>query len=265
MNAAVETLKAIALQTGIIYGPVRSRRLGVSLGINLLPEQYKVCSFNCLYCQYGWTPQPSSDVSHALKDLPKPAAVSVTLERALQTIARRRQQIDAITFSGNGEPTLHPDFPAIVESALTLRDQYLPSAKLTVLSNSSTIDRPEICVALNSMDLKIMKLDAGSEETFHQLNGPASPLYLKTIVEGLRNLNGVILQSLFVQGRVTNADPDSVAAWVETVRQIHPSLVHIYTLDRVPADARVWKVNRPTLEWIASQLLWRAGVKAEIY
>jgi wyosine [tRNA(Phe)-imidazoG37] synthetase (radical SAM superfamily) len=265
VNAAVETLKAIALQTGIVYGPVRSRRLGLSLGINLLPEEYKICSLNCLYCQYGWTPQPSSDVSHALKDLPKPAAVAEALERALQAIARKRQQIDVITFAGNGEPTLHPDFPAIVESALALRDRYSPRAKVAALSNSSTLNRPEICAALNRLDLRMMKLDAGNEETFHQLNGPASPLYLKEIVQGLRNLNDVILQSLFVQGRVTNADPDSVAVWVETVRQIHPSLVHIYTLDRVPADARVWKVNRPTLEWIASQLLWRAGVKAEIY
>lgn len=265
MNAAVESLKAIALQTGIIYGPLRSRRLGISLGINLLPEDYKVCSFNCLYCQYGWTPQPSSEISHALKELPKPEAVSATLERALHAIARRRQKIDAITFSGNGEPTLHPDFPAIVETALALRDRYLPRAKLAALSNSSTLNRPEIGAALNRIDLKMMKLDAGNEETFHQLNGPASPLYLKDIVAGLRNLNDAILQSLFVQGRVTNADPDSVAAWVETVRQIRPSVVHIYTLDRVPADSRISKVNRPTLEWIASQLRWHAGVKAEIY
>jgi wyosine [tRNA(Phe)-imidazoG37] synthetase (radical SAM superfamily) len=265
MNAAVETLKAISLQTGIIYGPVTSRRLGASLGINLLPEEYKACSFNCLYCQYGWTPQPSSDVSHALKDLPMTEAVAAALERALKAIVRKRQRIDSITFSGNGEATLHPDFPAIVESALVLREKYLPRARLAVLSNSSTVDRPEIRAALNRLDLKIMKLDAGNEETFHQLNGPAPPLYLKAIVEGLKSLNDVVLQSLFVQGRVTNADPDSVSLWIESVRQVHPSAVQIYTLDRVPADARIWKVNRPTLEWIASQLRWRAGINAEIY
>jgi wyosine [tRNA(Phe)-imidazoG37] synthetase (radical SAM superfamily) len=265
MSAAIETLKAISLQTGIIYGPVRSRRLGVSLGINLLPEDYKVCSLNCLYCQYSWTPQPSCDVSGALKDLPKPAAVAAAMERALQVIARKRQRLDAVTFSGNGEPTLHPDFPSIVESARALRNGFVPRAKLAVLSNSSTTNRAEIRAALSRVDLKIMKLDAGDEETFHQLNGPAPSLYLKDIVDGLKSLDDVVLQSLFVQGRVTNADPDSVAAWVETVRQIHPSLVQIYTLDRAPADARIWKVNRPTLEWIASQLRWRAGVRAEIY
>ncbi len=265
MNAAVKTLKAIALQTGIVYGPLRSRRLGISLGINLLPEDYKACSFNCLYCQYGWTPEPSKEISQALKDLPKLAAVSTALEEALKVIARRRQQIDAITFSGNGEPTLHPDFPAIMEKARGLRDQYLSRAKLAALSNSSTVDRPEVRAALNRCDLKIMKLDAGSEETLHQLNGPAPGIYLKDIVAGLRNLNDVVLQSLFIQGRVTNADPDSVAAWIETVRQIHPSLVQIYTLDRVPAEGRISEVNRSTLEWIANQLRWRAGIRAEIY
>jgi wyosine [tRNA(Phe)-imidazoG37] synthetase (radical SAM superfamily) len=265
MNAAVKTLKAIALQTGIVYGPLRSRRLGMSLGINLLPDDYKACSFNCVYCQYGWTPEPSNEIGRALKDLPELAAVSAALEHALTAIARRRRQIDAITFSGNGEPTLHPHFPAVVERVRALRNQYLPRAKLAVLSNSSTVDRPEVCAALNRCDLKIMKLDAGSEETLHQLNGPGPGIYLKDIVAGLQNINDVVLQSLFIQGRVTNADPDSVAAWIDTVRQIHPSIVQIYTLDRVPADARISKVNRSTLEWIANQLRWRAGVTAEIY
>jgi wyosine [tRNA(Phe)-imidazoG37] synthetase (radical SAM superfamily) len=265
MDAAVDTLKSIALQTGIIYGPMHSRRLGLSLGINLLPEEYKLCSFNCLYCQYSWTPQPTEEVSHALKDVPQPADVAAALEKALRTIVRKRQRVDAITFSGNGEPTLHPDFAAIVEIVRALRDKYSPAVKVAILSNSSTVNQPGICAALNRCDLKIMKLDAGSEETIRKLNGPGPPFYLKEIVNGLKGMNDLILQSLFVQGRVTNADLDSVALWVEAVRQIHPEMVQIYTLDRVPADARIYKVNRPTLEWIASQLRWRAGVKAEIY
>jgi wyosine [tRNA(Phe)-imidazoG37] synthetase (radical SAM superfamily) len=265
MSVAVESLKAISLQTGIIYGPLRSRRLGLSLGINLLPEDYKLCSFNCVYCQYSWTPQPTLDAMHALKDLPRPVEVSDALEKACKAIARKRQKLDAITFSGNGEPTLHPDFPAIVETARSLRDKYLPRVQLAVLSNSSTVMRPEIAAALNRLDLRIMKFDAGSEEIIHQLNGPAPPFYLKEIVTALRELKDVTLQSLFVQGRISNADPDSVALWIESVREIHPALVQLYTLDRVPADQRIWKVNRPTLEWIASQVRWRAGVKAKIY
>lgn len=265
MSAAADTLKSLALQTGIIYGPVRSRRLGASLGINLLPADYKLCSFNCGYCQYGWTPEPARDAARALNDLPRRGEVADALERALKTIVRKRQTLDAITFSGNGEPTLHPDFPAIVESARGLRDQYLPRARLAALSNSSTVTQPQIRAALDRVDLKIMKLDAGSEEIMHQLNGPAPPFYLKDIVTGLKGLNGVILQSLFVQGRITNADPDSVALWIESVREIHPDLVQIYTLDRVPADNRISKVNLATLQWIASQLRWRSGVRAEIY
>lgn len=265
MSTAVDTLKAISLQTGIIYGPVRSRRLGLSLGINLLPEDYKLCSFNCVYCQYGWTPQPAVDAAHALKDLPRVGELAEALEKALKTIVRKRRQLDAITFSGNGEPTLHPDFPALVETARGLRDKYLPQTRLAVLSNSATVTRPEIRAALDRLDMRIMKLDAGSEEIIHQLNGPAPPFYLREIVTGLKDLKDVILQSLFVQGRITNADPDSVALWIESVREIRPLAVQIYTLDRVPADARIWKVNRPTLEWIASQARWRAGVKAEIY
>jgi wyosine [tRNA(Phe)-imidazoG37] synthetase (radical SAM superfamily) len=265
MNTAAESLKALSLQSGIIYGPLRSRRLGMSLGINLLPEDYKLCSFNCVYCQYGWTHEPVVDATHALKDLPRPDQVSDALEKALKAIVKKRQKLDAVTFSGNGEPTLHPDFLAIVETALSLRDKYLPEAKLAALSNSSTVTRPEVRAALDRLDLRIMKLDAGSEEIVHQLNGPAPPFYLRDIVTGLKDLKDVILQSLFVQGRITNADPDSVALWLESVREIRPLLVQIYTLDRVPADSRIWKVNRPTLEWIASQVRWRAGVKAEIY
>ena len=258
-------LKSVSLQPSIIYGPVQSRRLGMSLGINLLPEDYKLCSFNCVYCQYGWTHEPVVDATHALKDLPRPDQVSDALEKALKAIARKRQKLDAITFSGNGEPTMHPDFPEIVERAIGLRDKYLPHLKLAALSNSSTVTRPEIRSALDRLDLRIMKLDAGSEEIIHQLNGPAPPFYLKDIVTGLKDLKDVILQSLFVQGRITNADPDSIALWIESLREIHPGLVQVYTLDRTQADSRISKVNRPTLEWIASQVRWRAGVKAEIY
>jgi wyosine [tRNA(Phe)-imidazoG37] synthetase (radical SAM superfamily) len=265
MSASTQSLREMSLQTDIIYGPVRSRRLGLSLGINLLPTDYKVCSFNCCYCQYGWTIRPSLNPAHALKDLPQAAEVRVALEKALKSVVRKRAKLDAVTFSGNGEPTLHPEFAEIVDLAAHLRDRYLPRLKLAILSNSSTVARDEIRAALDRLDVRMMKLDAGSEEIIHQLNGPAPPFYLKEIVDGLKQLKDVILQSLFVQGRVCNADPDAVAQWIERVREIRPALVQIYSLDRVPADSRIWKVNLPTLEWIANQVRWQAGVKAEIY
>lgn len=260
-----ERLKTLPLQSGIIYGPVRSRRFGLSLGINLLPLSYKLCSFNCLYCQYGWTSKPTLDLTHQIQDLPRSREVSDALEKSLLQILRQRTRLDCITFSGNGEPTLYPDLAEIIEMVKTLRDTYVPQVKLAILSNSSTVGRKEVREALERLDLKVMKLDAGSNDLIRQLNGPAPPFYLGEIIAGLKSLGDVILQSLFVQGRVTNADPDSVELWLEKVREVRPSLVQVYTLDRVPAERRLWKVNIPTLQWIASQVRWRVGVRAEVY
>jgi wyosine [tRNA(Phe)-imidazoG37] synthetase (radical SAM superfamily) len=258
-------LKSLSLQPGIIYGPVHSRRLGLSLGINLLPSSYKLCSFNCLYCQYGWTVKPTVDPAPDIDHLPRPQEVTTALETALQQTGRQKTKLNSITFSGNGEPTLHPDFAEIVEKAKGLRDRYCPETPLAILSNSSTVTSKEVREALDRLDLRMMKLDAGSEELIHQLNGPAAPFYIGEIVAGLKQLKDVILQSLFVQGRVTNSDPDSVAVWVEKVREIRPLVVHVYTLDRVPADKRVERVNIATLQWIASQVHWQAGVEAKVY
>lgn len=258
-------LKSLSLQPGIIYGPVRSRRLGLSLGINLLPSSYKFCSFNCVYCQYGWTVKPILNPAPDIDHLPRPQEVSAELETALQQVVRQKVRLNSITFSGNGEPTLHPDFAEIVGKAKGLRDRYCPETPLAILSNSSTVTSKEVREALDRLDLRMMKLDAGSEELVHQLNGPAAPFYIGEIVAGLKQLKDVIIQSLFVQGRVSNSDPDSVALWVEKVREIRPTLVHIYTLDRVPADKRVEKVNIATLQWIASQVRWQASVPAEVF
>lgn len=262
---AKASLKILPLQSEIIYGPVRSRRLGVSLGINLLPSSRKLCSFNCLYCQYGWTPKPTLTPSHQTKDLPQPNEVYDALEKSLLQITRYQTRIDCITFSGNGEPTLHPNLEEIIEKVKTLRDRYVPDIKLAILSNSSTVGRVEVRAALEMLDLRIMKLDAGSEALIEQLNCPAPPFYLGEIVAGLKKLTNVTLQSLFVQGRLTNADPDSVESWIIRLREIQPCLVQVYTLDRAPAAKRLWRVNVATLQWIAAQVRWRAGIQAEVY
>jgi len=255
----------LPLQSRVIYGPVQSRRLGLSLGVNLLPADYKLCSFNCLYCQYGWTRKPTLDPGDRIKDLPRPEEVLNALERSLKQLLRRRVRLDCITFSGNGEPTLHPDLAEIADAAKALRDRYFPQVKVAILSNSSTVCREAIREALEKFDLKIMKLDAGSDEIIHRLNAPAPPFYLRDVVEGLKKLKGVILQSLFVHGRVTNADPDSIEVWLEKVREIQPTRVQVYTLDRAPAEERLWKVGLATLQWVGSQVRWRAGVPAEVY
>ena len=260
-----QKLRKVVLQTGIIYGPVDSRRLGRSLGINLLPTHYKICSFNCIYCQYGWTKNVTLSPVERLSDLPSPDEVAQAIELALQRLSRDRQTIDSITICGNGEPTLYPNLVEVIATARRLRDRYFPKARLAILSNSSTVGDKTVREALDSLDLKLMKFDAGSEEMFRQLNHPRAPIYMGEIIAGLKELKNIFLQSLFVQGRVTNADPDSVGLWVEKVRDIRPLGVQIYTLDREPADKRIEKVSLATLQWIADEVRWRAGVRADVF
>ena len=258
-------LKKIALQRDIIYGPVRSRRLGLSLGINLLPTQYKLCSFNCLYCQYGWTKQATLAPGERLQDLPSVDQVAAALEIALQRLTSGKKTIDSITICGNGEPTLYPALGDVIITVKRIRDRYLAQARVAILSNSSTVGNPAVRAALELLDLEIMKFDAGSEAMFRRLNHPAQPVYMGEIVAGLKELKNCFLQSLFVQGRVTNADPDSVGNWIEKVREIQPLGVQIYTLDREPADKKIERVSLTTLQWIANQARWRAGVPAEVF
>ena len=192
-------LKTLPLQSAIIYGPVRSRRLGLSLGVNLLPTNYKLCSFNCIYCQYGWTKKATLSPTRELKDLPRLDEVASALETALQSLVNARQTVDSITICGNGEPTLYPSIAEVIETAKQLRDLYLPKTRLAILSNSSTVGNKIVRDAMELLDLKIMKFDAGSEEMFRQLNHPVSPIYMGEIVAGLKELKNIFLQSLFVQ------------------------------------------------------------------
>jgi wyosine [tRNA(Phe)-imidazoG37] synthetase (radical SAM superfamily) len=259
-----QPLKKISLQQGIVYGPVQSRRLGVSLGINLLPMEYKLCSFNCVYCQYGWTKKALLAPAR-LVSLPSVDEVTAAVETALAEICRNHKTIESITICGNGEPTLYPALADVIVAVTKLRDRYQPRARVAILSNSSTVGNPAVRAALELLDLKIMKFDAGSEEMFRQLNHPTAPVYMGEIIAGLKQLKDCYLQSCFVQGRVTNADPDSVAMWIEKIREIHPLAVHIYSLDREPADKRIESVGLTTLQWIANEVRWRAGVQAEVF
>jgi wyosine [tRNA(Phe)-imidazoG37] synthetase (radical SAM superfamily) len=258
-------LRKLSLRTGIIYGPVQSRRLGLSLGINLLPTTYKLCSFDCIYCQYGWTKKATMLPTDELNDLPSPEQVYAALGTALTQVAQNELKVDSITICGNGEPTLYPHLRQVIETAKQMREQYQPQAQLAILSNSSTVGNQATRDALELLDLKIMKFDAGSEEMFQQLNHPGAPVYMGEIVAGLKSLKNIVLQALFVQGRLTNADPDSVSLWVEKVRDIRPLAVQVHTIEREPADEKLEKVNLATLQWIADHVQWGAGVPAEIF
>jgi wyosine [tRNA(Phe)-imidazoG37] synthetase (radical SAM superfamily) len=242
---------------GIIYGPVASRRLGHSLGINLLAPGQKNCTLDCAYCQYGWTrraPAPGDA-------LPTAAQVLDAVEAAL---VERAVTPAFLTFSGNGEPTSHPDFRAIVAGVRRLRDRWLPTAKLAVLSNSTLVDREETRQALDLLDVRIMKLDAGTEELFQRYARPTIPVTLAAVTAGLARLRDVTLQALFTGGAGGNAAPDHVAAWIDRVVALAPVTVQLYSLDRDWPARDVVPLSRRQLDDIAAGLRG-AGCRATVY
>lgn len=256
----------IPLQQGVLYGPVRSRRLGLSLGINLLPDEIKVCSMDCAYCQYSWTGMLTARPEPAARFLPSREEVRRALEAELERLGRRGTPPDTITFSGNGEATLHPDFPGIVEDVLGLRSRLAPRCRTAILSNSTTLGREEVRRAILLLDDPLLKLDVGREETFRRLNRAAPGVRFSDVLSALQSLGPrITLQSLFVRGAVDNTTEPELCAWIAAVAAIRPRLAQIYTLDRGPADPGLHPVPAPDLEAIAARLQREAGVEAACY
>ena len=245
----------LELKEGCVYGPVNSRRLGRSLGINVLPAGHKVCTFDCQYCQYGWT---RPDCLATADGFPTVATVLAEIEAAL---ARLPDSPSFLTFSGNGEPTLHPDFPRLVDGVIALRDRVAPSARTAILSNSTRVGDPAVRAALRRLDARIMKLDAGRQATLDAFNQPLEPLGIDELVEGLGDLGEVTIQALFAGGPAGNHNPEHVAAWLACVERIRPVTVQVYTLDRDVPSRHLAPVPRAELEAIATTLKTR-GIAA---
>jgi len=254
-------MQILPLQQGIIYGPIKSRRLGLSLGINLMPTEYKLCSFNCVYCHYGFTDTHTADLSKNASDLPKPEEV----EKALEDWLKKDKNISFITFSGNGEPTLHPDFPEIVERVKKVRDRHVPGVKLAILSNSTGLGLPGVKKALSKLDMVIMKLDCGTSGMFLKINRPAGAVEYEDVVENLKTLERIIIQSVFVSGKTTNTDKDEVEEWIERIRDVNPLSVQIYSLDRPSASAEFEKVDGYLLSKIAELARQLSGIEVEAF
>ncbi len=259
----------------VTYGPVRSRRLGASLGINALPPGLKVCTFDCLYCQYGWTDRALVDRLVTGRDAScAPGAggdggacfpsVDEVLEGVDEALARCSAPPAYLTFSGNGEPTLHPDFPALVDGVIRIRDRRAPTARTAVLSNSTRAGDAVVRDALRRLDVRIMKLDAGTPATFERYNRPVEEASLDAIVEALRCLGSVTIQSLFAGGPAGNASPAEVGAWVERVGEVAPLEVQLYTLDRAWPSALIERLDDADLAAIRSALASR-GIAARIF
>ena len=236
----------------IIYGPIHSRRLGVSLGINLMPTTAKLCTFDCVYCECGWN-QP---VLHP--NLPTRADVCAALESQLSAAI---EPIDVITFSGNGEPTLHPDFLGIIQDTCALRDQYCPKAKVSVLSNSTQLGRTDVIEALRLCDNRILKLDSAIDATMRLIDKPVNAqLTVKQIGQWLSIFDGdFTLQTCFLRGEyqgqtIDNTTPEELTAWYKMVDYLHPKQVMIYVIDRVTPLETLEKIPAETMEKIAIPL-----------
>ena len=236
----------------IVYGPIHSRRLGVSLGMNLMPTTAKLCTFDCVYCECGWN-QP---VSHPV--LPTRKQVSEALTSQLSTL---NTPLDVITFSGNGEPTLHPEFLGIIEDTCALRDQYCPNAKISVLSNSTQLGRPEVIEALRLCDNRILKLDSAIDATMQLIDQPVNPnLTVEQIAQWLSLFEGdFTLQTCFLRGEyhgqiIDNTTPAELSAWYAMIKRLHPKQVMIYVIDRATHLQTLSKVPASEMEAIAEPL-----------
>lgn len=242
------------LHGGVIYGPVRSRRLGSSLGVNVLPPAEKRCTFNCPYCQYGWTASGRRSESPP-PAWPDPATVVREVGAALDTLATRGVALDRLTLAGHGEPTLHPGFSEIVDGLRELRDARAPGVGIAVLSNSSTAHLPAVRAALERVDERYMKLDAGDQDTLRRVNASAVPI--GRLVEALASLPNVVLQTMFVSDDargIDNTSEQAVGAWLRAVAAIRPEAVHLYTLDRRPAWSQLRAVTPEFLAGIAARV-----------
>ncbi len=248
----------IPLQTAAVYGPVRSRRFGVSLGINLLPPRQKVCNFDCVYCQYGRMPSVEGAMFPTVREVVSEAAARLAEARI------GRQEFDWMMIAGNGEPTLHPKFPEMVDALVSLRDRMMPSLAIGILSNASTCRQPVVRAALAQLDGRYMKLDAGTEPLFGAVNRPTDAAEWERSVEGLRAMKDLELQSMFFEGEPQNTDPACVDDWIDAVKKIGPNTVQIYTIDRPPADPRVRPASRETLDRIADRLFERTGIQGSV-
>ena len=239
----------------IVYGPIRSRRLGVSLGVNLMPTDAKLCSFDCVYCECGWN-QP---VLHP--QLPTRQQVREALASNLSPLASS-PQIDVITFSGNGEPTMHPDFLGIIQDTCALRDQYCPNAKVAVLSNSTQLGRVEVVQALKLCDNRILKLDSAIDATMRLIDKPVNPhLTVAQVMEWLQQFDGdFTLQTCFLRGDyhgqvIDNTTSEELAAWYQAVEILHPKQVMIYVIDRATPLQTLEKIPAEQMQTIAKPLL----------
>ena len=235
-----------------VFGPIRSRRLGSSLGINLLPTNGKLCNFDCVYCECGWNKDGRNDTK-----LPTAEDVRQALETKLKQCQLDSVAIDSITFSGDGEPTLNPDFPQIIDDTTRLRDRYYPDSKITVLSNATMVHKPEVFAALRKVDNPTMKIDAPTNELIESINHPAPGYDINKVLEALKQFGGdFILQTMFLRSKnFDSSSPEVLNGWMDIVRLLRPREVMVYTIDRPTPEEGLQKFTVEAMRQIVQPLI----------
>lgn len=254
------------MYTHTIFGPIHSRRLGTSLGVNLMPNDGKICSFDCLYCEAGYNAQ-----GHGTSGLPSRAQVARLLGEKLAEMHAAGQGLDVITFSGNGEPTLHPAFAGIIDDVIALRDRYFPQARVTVLSNSTMLAHEEVVNALRRIDNCCLKLDSAIDRTIALLDRPTNPNFTaEHVIERIAAVGPqVIVQTMITRGshegvEVDNSTDTEIAALIEAYRRIRPREIQLYSLDRPTPELSLQKVSRAELDAIAERITAATGIHVAV-
>lgn len=249
-----------------IFGPIHSRRLGTSLGINLMPDDGKVCTFDCLYCEAGYNAQGAGTTGMTPR-----AYVARMLEERLRAMREAGDRLDVITFSGNGEPTVHPEFPGIIDDVIALRDKYYPGVKISVLTNSTQIHKRSVAMALMKVDNNILKLDSAVEETMRRLDRPVSTTFTaEGVVSLLRQFGGTgIIQTMITRGthdgvRVDNTTDDEINALIEAYRRISPKEIMIYSIDRATPEQSLERVPKDELQAIGAHISAATGIPVSV-
>ena len=236
----------------IVFGPVHSRRLGSSLGVNLLPPDGKLCNFDCIYCECGWNRDGRSGGK-----MPDAVSVRKAMEARFPVLAAEGVKVDSITFSGNGEPTLNRDFPEIIDITVELRNRYFPDAVISVLSNATMTSRPDVLEALRKVDNPILKIDAPADNMAIAVNRPAPGYHVEDIVENLAAFDGnFILQTMFLRGAgCDSSDPEWLSGWMEIVRRLRPREVMVYTIDRETPQRGLEKMTAEEMALLVKPLV----------
>lgn len=246
-------MRTLTPETSAVYGPILSRRFGLDTGINLSPSDHKLCTYDCLYCQYGF-----ADTVNPVRKFPDLHEVIAELNKHAANF-----QIRHITISGNGEPTMHPQFAEFAMKLRNWRDTKAPAAKIALLTNGYRLKNESIRETLEFFDQPFVKLDAGRSETWNLLNRPVTHLQFDYMIRQMKKSANIMLQTMFVRG--INDSPLEVECWMQKIKMIKPLAVHLYTLERFPAFASLQPVEASWLRSIAAQVTEKLGIQCEAY